>query len=84
MHLTLADGTQATYRVNAGMMETGFVLSPLLTTTADVAALFDGRTDERRSVRQLRIDSASTLPFWQPELSITFKRLQRPLPSAPE
>jgi len=84
MHLTLADGTQATYRVNAGMMETGFVLSPLLTTTADVAALFDGRTDERRSVRQLRIDSASTLPFWQPELSITFKRLQRPAPSAPE
>lgn len=80
MHVTLADGTQASYRVNAGMMESGFVLSPLLATTADVAGLFDGRVDERRTVRQLRIESASALPFWQPTLSVRFTRLQLAVP----
>ena len=81
MRVTLADGTQATYRVNAGMMETGFVLSPLLATTADVAALFDGRIDEHRGVRELRIDSASPLPFWQAEMAVTFRRLHTPAPA---
>lgn len=78
MHVTLVDGTQIDYRMNAGMMETGFVLSPLLVSTDDVNALFQGRMNARHVVRQVRIDSTSALPFWQPEVSFTFKRLQRP------
>lgn len=81
MQVTLTDGTQVSYRMNAGMMETGFVLSPLLIGTADVNALFQGRMNSRHVVRQVRIDSASTLPFWQPDVSVTFKRLLPPDPS---
>jgi hypothetical protein len=41
IRVTRKDGEQSEYRVNADMMETGFVLSPLITTNEEFVRLFD-------------------------------------------
>lgn len=80
LQLTLADGRVVTHRVHANMMESGFFLSPWLSTNDDVAALFDGTLPPGPAVRSLTLFSSSAGPFWQADYSIRF---QRYLPRSP-
>lgn len=80
LQLTLADGRVVTQRVHANMMESGFLLSPWLSTNDDVAALFDGTLPAGPAVRSLSLVSASAGPFWHTDYNIRF---QRYLPRSP-
>lgn len=76
LRVTLANGETISRRVNSNMMITGFFLSPWLETNDDVAMLFEGKAEpsQRQAVKSARIDSSSSLPMWQTEYAVSFKR----------
>lgn len=74
--VTSGDGHTASYRVIAGMMKTGFFLSPLVTSNEDFARLFNPseplRDDEK--IRTLRLDAEGR--GWNDSYTIAFHQYE--------
>lgn len=82
MALTLRNGKTETYRVISNMMETGFVVSPLVCNTADFASLAVG---DRRFQDEAKVVSMSIAPsyggsiFWASKYTLTIKAYGSPV-----
>jgi hypothetical protein len=79
LHLTvtLRNGETQTYRVNANMMTTGFVLSPLVKTTQDFAQLESGSYDRLapQAVTSLTLAPSFGGPLlWKKSFHLTLKQ----------
>jgi hypothetical protein len=74
--LTLGDGTKREFRVIAGMMRTGFFVSPLVTTTDEFALLM---SDDQPFQKGGRVESISIAPsyggslIWADSFQVTVK-----------
>jgi hypothetical protein len=77
VEVSLADGTTRTFRVIPGMTETGFVLTPLIESTRDFAALFGDRSIlSNKGVRSIRIDPRDGgTRFWSDRYNLKLSRL---------
>lgn len=75
----LADGSERVWPLGSRMAESGFMLSPLLQSTEDVAALFEARLDERRRVVAIQLETVGLMPGWHDDYTVSFRRhLPRP------
>jgi hypothetical protein len=78
--LGLGDGTSRSYRVISEMMSTGFLVSPLVSNTEEVASLVAGSNLPKRNPR---VDTISIAPsyggtvFWSGTYTLTLKRYIR-------
>jgi hypothetical protein len=74
--VTTGDGHTASYRVIAGIMKTGFFLSPLVTSNEDFAHLFNPleptRDDEK--IRTLRLDAEGK--GWNNRFTVSFRQYE--------
>jgi hypothetical protein len=79
MRVTMRSGAQADFRVNANMMKTGFLLSPLVTTTQDFQHLFqpEGSFLEQNRVASVALVVSGSRKFcWKDEYTVTFEQYQ--------
>jgi hypothetical protein len=80
IELGLRDGTSRSYRVVSKMMTTGFLVSPLVSNTEEVASLLDGSKLQDKSPR---VDSIVIAPsyggsaFWSGTYTLALKRYVR-------
>jgi hypothetical protein len=69
------NGQRVSYRVIAGMMKTGFFVSPLITDNEGFVRLFDASHPPLEDkVRSLRLDASG--PGWPDTYTITFRRYE--------
>lgn len=70
------DGQRGSYRVIAGMMKTGFFVSPLITDNDGFVRLFDASQLPRKEdkVRSLRLDASGA--GWLDTYTITFRKYE--------
>lgn len=64
IELELQDGSKASYRVLPEMMETGFVVSPLVANMTDFSALMQGDEQALRSHRARAVTIVADRPGW--------------------
>jgi hypothetical protein len=79
IRVTAQDGKQSAYRVNANMMETGFFLSPLVTTNDDFVRLFrpDSPPQAGGRVKSFALAVAGDKSIvWEMAYTATFKQYQ--------
>jgi hypothetical protein len=79
MRVTRRSGAQADFRVNANMMKTGFLLSPLVTTTQDFQHLFQPEESFLEENRVASVDlvvSGRGKFCWKDEYTVTFEQYQ--------
>ncbi|MDR3474696.1 MAG: hypothetical protein P4M09_23855 [Devosia sp.] len=84
--LTLSDGSKQSFRTISTMMESGFVISPLVRNTTDFMELVTGNLDslKKAEVVTARIDAASPeLPLWNQEFLVAATVLHPPLQPLP-
>ncbi len=79
LKVTMRNGKINVYRVNANMMETGFILSPLVATNEDLLRLFDPNTppheeDKVQSI-VLNVSGGRTI-CWKKHYRVTFKQYE--------
>lgn len=79
-----ASGSERSYRVVAGMMETGFLLSPTITSTADLARLWIDGYEQTPASRvpvsiDLQVDGDDA--YWNSTYHLEVSRM--PIPRAP-
>jgi hypothetical protein len=85
--LELANGSTRDFRVISTMMETGFLLSPLVETTPSLALAMSGR---ERALEGFRVVSAmlrskpSWLPAWRSRLDIRYSFLEPEVERLPQ
>lgn len=82
LRVTMQDGRKRTYRVNSSMMETGFLLSPLVTTNEEFANLFNSRSspsdaEKPRSIA-LVVNGRDGEFYWHKSYTIAFKEYLDP------
>jgi len=79
LRVTMRNGQRSVYRVNANMMETGFVLSPLVTTNEGFLELFDPNAPPRDKdeVQSIALDvSGGRTSCWNKVYTVTFKQYE--------
>lgn len=84
MHLE--NGDSRTYRIVANMAKSGFVLSPLIDSTAEFGFLYakKGALDGKR-VRSFSIFPAAVKKLWKPRYTVVFKQIEiSPIPDISE
>jgi hypothetical protein len=77
LRVVSGDGKESIYRVNSNMMETGFFISPLVTTNDEFQSLFYPNTsvpNERRPRSIALMDGSEKHVFWNEFYTITFKQ----------
>jgi len=79
LRVTMRNGGKFIYRVNANMMETGFFLSPLVTTNEGFLRLFDPNTPPRDEdeAQSIALDvSGGPKTCWNKVYTVTFKQYE--------
>jgi len=79
LRVTMRNGGKSIYRVNANMMETGFFLSPLVTTNEGFLRLLDPNTSphEEDKVQSIALDvSGGRTTCWKKDYTVTFKQYE--------
>lgn len=78
--VNLQDGEVRSYRIVAGMAESGFVISPLIENTREFAALYGnpGLLEHKR-VSSFVIEHIAGDREWLPTFSVTLKKLKMPV-----
>jgi hypothetical protein len=77
--VTMGNGERLIYRVNADMMETGFILSPLVTTNEGFIRLFDPSTRSRQEERVQKIAlnvSGGLTACWKKDYTVAFEQYE--------
>jgi Ca2+/Na+ antiporter len=74
--LTCSDNHRAVYRVVAGMMKTGFFVSPLITDNAGIERLFDSSQPSKEGIKVLSMRLDSNGRGWSSTYRITFRQYE--------
>ncbi len=86
LELTMVDGSKRSYRTIAGMMKTGFVISPVVAATADFVYFASGNAD---ALAGARVKSAAItpalpwLPLWSSVFTVRYDILHLPRETLP-
>lgn len=79
LKVSLRNGKQSTYRVHSNMMQTGFFISPLITSNADFVRLFDSKapSNDDQLVQSIALFVAGPRTArWSSTYTVTFKQYQ--------
>ena len=85
INVNLADGSTQRFRLLAGMVVRGIVLSPLIGTVADFRSFFTDRSPaEWKRVRSLSLEKEDGVGGVRPAFDVRFYRIAPPLPQIPK
>lgn len=75
--LNLANGEKKEYRIISGMANSGFLISPLVESTDEFAALFgDSRPLPDKAVKSFSVATAGASNFWKDEFEVQFEAMK--------
>ncbi len=79
--VTLIDGSSKTFRLVSGMANSGFVISPLIESTAELGLLYaDSKYLSNKQVKSFSISVVGSPRYWNNTYTMSFSQLPKPDP----